>query len=568
MFPVSARAQELLNQNVYQQARIIAHFKDNTTHTITNADIIQNGMSIDRYSVTGSSIELGTAIAAELNLKLNNHDGRFDLFSFSGAWLDVLIDIYEPASPSTLVQTIQMGIFYVDGSPRNTSVITITALDKITWLDKPVNRTSFNSFPTTIPDILIACASACGLTWASTTLSTINSRPNSDVSITTLPPTEGILTYRQLVMWCAGVLGANVYLDYNGYLNLDWYKCGYFDEEQEEPGYTCEPSTRYSSDLYENDLISITGFFYKASDYKEYLYGSGTYVLDLTGNNLVEYTWVDYGGGLSAAGPDLVLNNLLYPPYGSGSRFEYHSYSATIKPAPHLWPMDPVIWVRSERYIDSGGGVGDDTPAEIEPDDSPDVPTVYEDDCSDDQVCVDYPDDPDDPDDPTPILQNLYETITHMHYALNGVTTIGAVGETQEEHQVAPASSGTATIPDVSANNLGVAGNASFGGNVAVGAGKLLKVVSITLLSNKSISTNSYSDGSVTASAVQTAIGTGWTPLGVVGITAGGNNNVGCVATQFYCNLTNGAFVRVRNFSASASTLTMSFNVLCIRTSL
>lgn len=111
-------------------------------------------------------------------------------------------------------------------------------------------------------------------------------------------------------------------------------------------------------------------------------------------------------------------------------------------------------------------------------------------------------------------------------------------------------------------------GDLTVGGNVAVGADKLLKVVNVTVLSGQSIASNSYSDGSVSASTLQTAIGTGWTPIGLVGIHAGGTNNVGCTATQYYISSSGGIFMRARNFSSSASTLTMSVDVLCVHTSL
>lgn len=113
-----------------------------------------------------------------------------------------------------------------------------------------------------------------------------------------------------------------------------------------------------------------------------------------------------------------------------------------------------------------------------------------------------------------------------------------------------------------------ITGNTFFGGNVAVGADKLLKVVNVTVLSGQSIAANNYRDGSVSASTLQTAIGTGWTPLGLVGVHAGGTNNVGCTAVQYYISSSGGIFMRVRNFSSSASTLTMSVDVLCIHTSL
>ena len=62
--------------------------------TITEADIVQGGLKIDRYSVTNSKIEVGSAVASELSLKLRNYDGKFDNVSFEGAVLYVKVGVW------------------------------------------------------------------------------------------------------------------------------------------------------------------------------------------------------------------------------------------------------------------------------------------------------------------------------------------------------------------------------------------------------------------------------------------------------------------------------------------
>lgn len=526
-----------LNNNIYQQAIINVTLKNNETLTLTNADIVENSLSVDRYTVTSGSIALGTAVAAELNMKLNNHDGRFNDVNFAGAKMEVGIKIDDGVHIHP--ETVPMGVFFVNNNPRHLSTITITALDKMMLLDKPVDRSQHTLWPRDMSVFMVDCTSQVdGIGWNYVTINNLSQNfTNTHIYISQLPATEGILTYRQLLMWCAGIIGAVLYVNYNGALDLMWYDCGTYNETQQTytADYTSTPSTRYNSDIYD-EPIEFTGLFFKGEDKVEYLVpaGGGDYALNLSDNKLIINTLMS----MTDDHPDpyalmVNLNTHLNIPW------DYCMFSASVKPAPYLWPGDSVDFVK-----------------------------------------ITYEPDPSDPD--TPIEQETHylTTLTHVHYVLNGATTIGASGETQEEHQVAPASSGAASVPDVSANNLGVAGDASITGNltvggtasitgdIAVGADKLLKVVNVTVLSGRSIAANSYSDGTVSANALQTAIETGWTPLGLVGIHAGGTNNVGCAATQYYISSSGGITVRARNFSSSASTLTMSVDVLCIRTSL
>jgi hypothetical protein len=60
---------------------------------ITDADIIAGGFVIDSYSVSGDRIEIGSAIASELSLHLDNFDGRFSNTVFEGQKLVVELGV-------------------------------------------------------------------------------------------------------------------------------------------------------------------------------------------------------------------------------------------------------------------------------------------------------------------------------------------------------------------------------------------------------------------------------------------------------------------------------------------
>lgn len=102
-------------------------------------------------------------------------------------------------------------------------------------------------------------------------------------------------------------------------------------------------------------------------------------------------------------------------------------------------------------------------------------------------------------------------------------------------------------------------GDASFGGNVAVGSGKLLKVVNVTVASSLSIAGGSSADCTATVNP-----GTGWTPICTTGTRC---NNGRIIMRRVYLS---GTTVHVEPVNTGTSTYTIGIqaDVLCIRTSL
>lgn len=338
-----------------KQTALIEVTAGSKTFTITDADIIQGGLKIDRYCVTNSKIEVGSAVASELSLKLRNYDGKFNNVSFEGAVLNVKIGIHAANtselgkfilgksvlgfakglgnfilgtgrlgdySVDTEVYWVPCGLFIVDTPPRKLSTISISALDYMVLFDREVNASAL-SFPIHVDALIQKICSICNVTLATD----VSVLPNHYFSIGGLPDTNQKLTYRQLLQWCAQLTGTCAFMDGSGRLVLKWY---------EQTGVTITASERYSSDMLEND-ITITGFTCDDGKGNTYLSGTADYTLDLSDCGFLTNAY------------DGVLKEL----QAARGGFAYRPYSATIKSAPYLFPLDMI------RYKDKDGVVHD-----------------------------------------------------------------------------------------------------------------------------------------------------------------------------------------------------------------
>ena len=362
MYPITQAVAALFEAENAQVLRITGTDKNGATTSITDADIIQGSFSIDRYCCNGSKIEVGTAVAAELKLKLNNAGGAFDDIVFEGTELFVEIGVADwdnwsenPAivgeftvgeqtvSPQNQseITYIPCGYFICEEQPRKQTIISITALDRMTkldvaqptlvnWVDHSGNYITDSSgnvlmlatelsFPCTVSNLVSQICNLRGITLASS----INSLPNASYNITALPTIQQTITYRNLIQWCAGLMGTCAFMDWNGQLCFKWYSAA---------SYTSTPAKRYNSDLQEND-ITITGVSYTNTENATLISGAGDYTIDLTGNYLI-------GGGEATVLPN--LNTAL-------NGFTYRPFTANVIAAPWLWPLDVITFTDKDN---------------------------------------------------------------------------------------------------------------------------------------------------------------------------------------------------------------------------
>lgn len=323
MYKVSQEVKNLFNKNYIQVADITVNGV-NESFSVAENEIVQGSLSIDRYSVSNSKIEVGSAVAAELTLKLKNDDGKYDNTVFEGAEVFVKIGIKKWDAhrwENAVIHWIPCGYFTIDEPPRALSTITISALDRMILFDKTVDTDKL-SFPMTVADLLDKICTICGVTMATD----ITRLPNKDYQITAYPEGQD-LTYRTLLQWCAALTGTCAFMNYDGNLELKWY---------EQTDLTISPSERYNSDMQEND-VAITGIYFKDAANTEYIAGTDDYCLDLSSNGLLQDN------------VQVVLDTL----YVSLKGFSYRPYTATIKSAPYIYPMDMI------HYEDAKGEVHD-----------------------------------------------------------------------------------------------------------------------------------------------------------------------------------------------------------------
>ena len=503
----------------YQSALLIVDLKDGTQLRLTNADIMEDGLTIDRYATYNNVVTMGTCVSSELNVRLNNHDGRFDGVNFTGARIYVYIDINNTTSYRVIC-----GEFIVDGQPRNRSEIEIVALDVMTLLDKPMTLDMYiRPGQTSVASHEMLFNIVRNVIWNCTGSDpgSFYGFPNAAYYIYTerLPFSDGVLTCRQYVSWAFALMGGFGIPSYSSrVIRRRWYEPWDGDEGSSQVRYVCDASNRYSLD-YSNEAITITGLFYKANDQSTRLQGQPNYALDFTGNPLMETL---ISNSFQLVDPDELLGKIWdYYPDGI---LGYVPFSATVRPAPFLWPGDPVELVTTEL----AGYDEDGEPIYIEAHES--------------------------------------TTITHVTYKLNGATYIAAEGQSPEEHQTVPTTgSGTTTGANILAGNLTVVGNASFSGDIAVPYAGLLKSVLIEMVPATSIAAGGYLYNTYTIA--QSEIGAGWTPIAIAGHIIN-NRYVSVynlrVRTDNPMRVTYGLY----NTSTAAQSTSLTVNVLCIRTSL
>lgn len=321
MYPISSAVKELFDKNQKQVIRIRMD-TESDTYNLTEADIISGSFSIDRYSITGTRIEVGSACAGECKFKLKNYDGHWNTVKFEGAQLFIEIGIADWANYQSTsdITWIPCGYFTIDAPVKTKSILSVDALDRMAKLDKPADWSQLTS-ATTVQTLVSRICDLCDVVLANG--SAIASLPNASYRI--VLPTDGDLTYRNLLQAACMLMGTCAFFNYNGLLEIKWYT---------NTSVSIDETKRYSHEIQEND-ITITGvYFYRENseeDIEEYLSGTKDYAIDISDNPLLGN---DVEGVVTALGTAL-------------NGFTYRPAKATVKPAPYLYPMDEYSFLKA-----------------------------------------------------------------------------------------------------------------------------------------------------------------------------------------------------------------------------
>ena len=282
--------------------------------TLTEADIVQGGLTIDSYSMSTNRVEIGAAVASELTLHLTNPSGAFDDVYFEGVELHVELGVKDWSTDDE-IQWMSLGFFVVDDEPESLQSIELTALDRMTFFDVRVDWDKF-TFPVTLKDLVERSCEICDVPL----LTNMASLPNAGYIISKAPAVD--CDYRNIIQWAAFLTATCAMIDENGNLVFRWY---------EQTNIQLTTSNRYSHRLARDD-VNVTGLRYTNDDGSEYLCGTDDYTVDFAGCAILVNT------------PEVALLNV----WNAIKDFTYRPFEAVIKSAPFLQPLDMIEYVEAD----------------------------------------------------------------------------------------------------------------------------------------------------------------------------------------------------------------------------
>lgn len=310
MYPITSAGLAALREDVVQSVNILCTPTKGMAFNITDKDII-GAVTVDWSSVTGSKLDLGSACMSEMSFTLENTDGAFDDKVFEGAQLYVTTSF----STGSTTETVPIGYYTVDSPPRKLRSIKITAYDRMAKFNRAYDTEL--AYPATLYQIIADACTKCGVSQKLPT-----NTLHRGVSIPKRPEADN-LTYRQVLVWAAELMGVSLYIDYDGKLTGGWYATN-------AKHTVIKASDRFTSgntDFAENNIV-FSGVRIVGNDENktEYLAGTKDYAFNIEGNLLAQ--------------SDMNLSTLATELKTARCSLTYTPMSCTTHSFPHLRPLD------------------------------------------------------------------------------------------------------------------------------------------------------------------------------------------------------------------------------------
>ena len=141
-------------------AKATIYLADETILSLTEADILADGMRFSGQTQTGSKFVPGGVCMSKIDLTLINLDGRFNGYEFEGAEIVPYVAI-RPL-PGNNLEWVQMTRYTILDAPEaDAEIITLTAYDNIYKMAQ-TNDGSL-SFPATLGEIAQWCCDKCNI---------------------------------------------------------------------------------------------------------------------------------------------------------------------------------------------------------------------------------------------------------------------------------------------------------------------------------------------------------------------------------------------------------------------
>lgn len=228
MINVSSEFRDKLNNgncNYLSYADIT--LKDGTTLNLTNDDIWNGGVTIEDAVSTGT-FEVGSVVINQCTIVINNIYDKFTKYDFKEAVVraqlgtdlnetefDIDADDETESSYTPRIEKIKKGVYTVDDTKYNGSIITLTCIDNMGKFDRAYSESKLE-YPATLKTIVMDACDICGVTLNTPDFS------HGDYIINTRP-TDAAVTFREVIAWCGQISGNYCRCNVNGQLELKWF---------------------------------------------------------------------------------------------------------------------------------------------------------------------------------------------------------------------------------------------------------------------------------------------------------------------------------------------------------
>lgn len=274
----SAFAAKLANDNRAYLIRLDFTFVDGHQMSVNNSGVWQGGLRFEEAVSGDSEFQIGSAIINKLNITLNNISDQYSSYVFEGATVIAYIGL-ELSNGTT--EMVRRGTYIVDSvTGQNASLIKLECLDYMTKFDVPYSEVD-TIYPATLGKIVRDICSECSVTLLT------SSFDGSSYVVRTRPSSDG-LTCRQVLAYAAQIACAFARMDDRGRLEFRWFRVG----ENIDPEHSFRSIYNIATSQYNVAItgVRVTEEFRETDTQKKQteLWGSEGYVLDISGNELIQ----------------------------------------------------------------------------------------------------------------------------------------------------------------------------------------------------------------------------------------------------------------------------------------
>lgn len=239
MLSISNEYELSLSENSNQLIKGAIRFADKTTRELTGDDIVS--CSFDQQVSSDGSFDVGTAIIGQMNVTLNNHDGRFDACDFTGS----MFKMWVGKELSTGTEWIQRGLYTANQPDAYNGTIAISALDRLSRFEVPFSEfVEATGLPLNndvqIRQVIDLMCRYRGVKWDDDGNKSLN-RPFVFAYV------DQSATCRQVLAYCCQVCCVNASATYNGHLRTAWYDTSVFESEDDCDGGVFDSDSPYST---------------------------------------------------------------------------------------------------------------------------------------------------------------------------------------------------------------------------------------------------------------------------------------------------------------------------------